>query len=201
MHAKTKVLFINQNLFIWFFTIIMKRKLRKSLWGLQWIFLKNEQNSFKQKKRRATEIIGNEDSVASDIEDFPEISMRKLEDYDVPAIKINKASTKEKYKMSHIEDLPNLGYKNPHIHLDLESDNTLLLEKQRFERKLESSRQSRPMTVGIRQVVYPDKHIIRHKKLEPNTSTNRRKNYGKWFIPPEKWRQSLDSFIEKRLSV
>lgn len=175
----------------------MKKKLRRSLWGLQWIFLKNEKKGRKTKQNRNSMDFQLEDSVASDVEEFPEVIMRKLSDYEAPSIKVNQASTKEKYKMSHIEDLPNLSYKNPHIYLETGNDRLFPMAKEKPERKSESTKNSRPKTVEIRRVVYPDRFIQRVKKIEANTISNRRKSYGKWFIPPDKWKQSLDSFILK----
>lgn len=176
---------------------IMNKKLRKSLWGLQWIFLKNEKKVFRSSVRRTSELAVHEDSVASDIEDFPDISMRKLEEFEVPSIKVDKVSTKEKYKMSHIEDLPNLSYKNPHIQLDVLDTHWAEHERIQFERRLESEKHSRPKTVEIRRVVFPPKTMIRHKKPELNTPVNRRKNYGKWFLPPNKWEHSLNQNLQK----
>ena len=173
----------------------MKKKLRKSLWGLQWIFLKQEKHQPKSSNRDVSEILALHDPVGSDFEDFPEISMRKLENYQIPDIKINEASTKEKYNMTHIEDLPNLSYKNPHIRLDLKSEKWASKEKKKLFKSFESAKPSRPKTVEIRKVVFPQKTIVRLRKPEINTCTNRRKNYGKWFIPPEHWKKSLDNFL------
>lgn len=175
----------------------MKKKLRKSLWGLQWIFLKNEKSIRRSVAHKISNVGSFDDSVASEIEEFPEISMRKLEDYNLANININKASNKEKYRLAHIEDLPNLSYKNPHISLESIDDNWDAFEMIKNERRLESAKVPRPKTVEIRRVVFPQKFIIRNKKPEVNTNANRRKSYGKWFIPPEKWKKSLDHFIQE----
>lgn len=144
--------------------------------------------------------------MASDIEDFPEISMLKLEDYEFPPIEINSLSTKEKYKMSHIEDMPNLNYKSPHIHFAKENNENNKSRKSasaRFNsthkalevKEVEKSRPFRNKSIQIRRVVFPPKGIIRERKLESVNSTSKRKNYGRWFLPPEKWKESLDNFL------
>lgn len=179
----------------------MKKRLRRSLWGLQWIFLKTEKSRDKSMNRGIINLSPQENSVASDLEDFPQISLAKLEDNEPPPIKVNKVSTRDKYKMTHIDDLPNLSYKKPHIRIESNNENWLDIQKQSFERKAESSKHSRPKTVEIRRLVLPEKHIRRIRKPEHNNSANRRKHYGKWFIPPEKWKNSLDHFLSENHKI
>lgn len=184
----------------------MNKKLRRSLWGLQWIFLKHEKPSTRTSLKKSLNISAIENSVASDIEDFPEISMLKLEDYEFPQIEINSLSTKEKYKMSHIEDMPNLNYKSPHIHFakeDKENNKNRKSASARFNsahqglemKEVERSKPLRNKSIQIRRVVFPPKGIIRERKMESVNSTSKRKNYGRWFLPPEKWKESLDCFL------
>jgi hypothetical protein len=184
----------------------MSKKLRKSLWGLQWIFLRHEKPSTRTSLKKSFDISAIENSVASDIDDFPELSMLKLEDYDFPPIEINSVSTKEKYKMSHIEDMPNLNYKNPHIHISNKNKENNESKKlgstrhhsmqQTFELKeVEKVKPTRNKSIQIRKVVFPPKGIIRERRLESVNSTSKRKNYGRWFLPPEKWKESLNSFL------
>jgi hypothetical protein len=171
----------------------MNKKLRRSLWGLQWIFLKQEKPTTKTSTRKSINLSAIENSVASDIEDFPEISMLKFDDFEIPSVNVNSASTKEKYKMSHIEDLPNLSYKNPHILLG----NTE--EADKFDTKKSKDKSDtkpiRHKSIQIRRVVFPARVMTRDRKPESVNSTTRRKNYGRWFLPPEKWRDSLDAFV------
>jgi hypothetical protein len=171
----------------------MKKKLRKSLWGLQWIFLKNEKIFNRSPKPKKSEISEYQSYTTAEMLDFPEISLRKQDDINSPTVRMSDISTRENYRMTHIEDLPTLQYKNPHIHLDTDPE----FENQKPPlRSLQTPKNPRPKTVEIRRLVIPQKFVPKYVKPEPDTNPNRRKNYGKWFIPPEKWKNSLEVFIK-----
>lgn len=48
----------------------------------------------------------------------------------------------------------------------------------------------------IRKVMIPPKQIPRIPQLGEDTPFNRRKSYGKWFLPPENWNNSLNYFVK-----
>jgi hypothetical protein len=170
----------------------MNKKLRRSLWGLQWIFLRHEKPKTRSSIKKSLDFSMIDHSVASDVEDFPEVSMLKLDDFDLPSIEINSATIKEKYKMSHIEDLPNLSYRNPHIILNTFDEN----EKNESKKMKSDSKPPRHKSIQIRRVVFPARVMMRERKPESVNVTSRRKNYGRWFLPPEKWKDSLDCFVK-----
>ena len=121
--------------------------------------------------------------------------MRKVEDYDAYKRKFNQVYN-EKFKLSHVINLPDPVVDDP-LQPTKGTNNHFFIQRDKFEKKTDNSRQIRPKTVEIRKIVYPDKFINRRTRIEPDTSTNRRKSYGKWFIPPEKWKLSLDNFLRK----
>ncbi|CAG9315042.1 unnamed protein product [Blepharisma stoltei] len=186
----------------------MDRKRQRKFQGMQWIFLKSEKLQPKNNMSMIDSILSQlEENFDDDFEEITNFSSSNFQAKDTSRAKINETSIRDKYTLAHIDDVPSKLYKNPHIELE-EIENSSNFEQKPFhnlsftskpkikKKYLHSSSHERPKTMEIRKVIIPPKQIPRIPQVGQDTPFNRRKSYGKWFLRPQEWNNSLHYFLE-----
>ena len=151
-----------------YISVNMSRPKRKSLWGLQWVFLKEE-----------TPVITSKNTLNSLVKDLEEEPLPdNLEDlYDIPL----SANSSQNYKTDFIEkeiripsivDLRSMKYRSPNIELEKPKVNLRRQLKKDPVSKKSSSRST------------------------ASSSYTRRINYGKWYLPPIEWQSTLHNYLK-----
>ena len=157
-----------------------------NLWGLHWIFLKDDINHRFPTKKKKLKLKLEKDlilktpehksfkspiaSAAKNIESFEKLS----------------PSARSAFKFKSPQEPSYREYRSPQGQLDSSVEATPR-SNQRF-------RESRTATVKVRRMVLPPKNMPRVEELEDDTCFNRRKHYGKWYLPPKYWKKGLDDF-------
>lgn len=175
----------------------MRRKHRKHLWGLQWVFLrdnpeaqllsKNTQNLFDFASSKI------EDRSVSDLDEFPDIPLDLTTAFERRILKIS-SSIRDTYKLVKTQDIPYDTFRFPRIQTGDISE-AEFPPVQHFSDIQSTGKKEKPGTVEIRKLSLPPKKAPKQELNEENTSFNRRKNYGKWYLPPSRWNQCLSKFI------
>ena len=155
----------------------MTKNNRNSLWGLRWIFLRDEKTVSHSKKYELPSI---PIDLTDEVDDMPDLILNLTERSPNVQSPFTARNTKlERMKNYNFKDFRRAKISAKKAQEDLPSL---------------TMRSARSGTLKVRKVVFPSKTRPKIEKPERDSSFNRRKHYGKWYLRPNAWNSGLQAF-------